>query len=311
MTELKEYWRGGVEASDCDAMGHMSVGNWLRRYWDGVAVLAVELGMPTAFSANAEVTLQLKSCHMHWLREANAGTPIFMRGGILSLSETGLQFYGEFVKTISEEVAANFCAQIILIDNKTSKTLPWPKKSLENLDCPKIEIPKHGRPRSIDALSPIEKRDKNWVNNQGYVRIGLAPVTKNDVDCHGRFLPQLFIARVGEAIPNLIAKWRLEAIEETSENGAKQRLGGAALENRTEVFEYPQIGDIIEIYSALREVADKTYSFQHWLINGQNGRPFSVSNVVVITFDLDTRKAITIPPKARQYLESMVIKPQH
>ena len=78
-----EIWRGGVNTWDCDEMGHMNVRHYVVRAMEGLIGLAAELGMPQAFSPHANATLLVKEHHVRFLREAHAGAPLTMLGGVI------------------------------------------------------------------------------------------------------------------------------------------------------------------------------------------------------------------------------------
>ncbi|MBV9509111.1 MAG: thioesterase family protein, partial [Caulobacteraceae bacterium] len=83
-----EVWRGGVNAWERDEMGHMNVRFYLARAMEGLAGLAAALGMPRAFTADANATLLVREHYVRFLREALVGAPQHMRGWVVEMGET-------------------------------------------------------------------------------------------------------------------------------------------------------------------------------------------------------------------------------
>src|ERR1700761_1671694 len=84
-----EIWRGGVNTWECDEMGHMNVRFYVARFMEGLGGLALRLGLPQAFSAHANATLTVREHHIRFLKEAHAGAPLHMEGGVIEIDETG------------------------------------------------------------------------------------------------------------------------------------------------------------------------------------------------------------------------------
>ena len=56
----------------------------------GLALLALRLEMPRAFTPSAGSTLVPRDLHMRFLKEARAGAPLLMHGGVLELGKDQL-----------------------------------------------------------------------------------------------------------------------------------------------------------------------------------------------------------------------------
>src|SRR3954470_4767757 len=78
-----EVWRGGVNAWDCDGMGHLNVRNYVAFAMEGLAGLAAELGLPGAFRPGAPSTVVVRDHHLRFLREAREGAVLHMRAGVV------------------------------------------------------------------------------------------------------------------------------------------------------------------------------------------------------------------------------------
>lgn len=293
---MREYWRGGVEAWECDEMGHMNVRFWAKRALDGLVPLARELGLPPGGR------MEPLDQHIRFLKEAHAGAPLVLRGGVLAVLGSTVRFYGEIVHHIDGAVGATFItlARAVGPDGE-----PW------MLDAPQttVTLPGHGAPRSVPLEDPLPRGTLADADAAGFTRVGLSPVRFCDVDETGHLYPELFIGRVSEAVPTLLAGWRVEAAAEASAlDGVPRKAGAAVLEYRLTFHAFPRTGDQIAVHSGIVAVADKTMTLQHWLLDPVTGAPWCITQAVAITFDLIARKAIATPPRARARLEAMRVR---
>jgi acyl-CoA thioester hydrolase len=70
---------------------------------------------------------------------------------------------------------------------------------------------------------------------------------------------------------------------------------------------FPRAGDLIEIYSGVAEVGEKTLRLAHWLVDPESGAAWASMEAVALTFDTATRKAITPSAEARARLSKRAI----
>jgi acyl-CoA thioester hydrolase len=307
---MREYWRGSAEAWECDEMGHMNVRYWVRHCLDGVMVLAEDIGCGGAFATGATATLVPTRQHIKFMREARAGAPLFSRGGIVSLTETEITFYTEIVHTFSGEIGATFITTLAHIDAKTGKTFPFPARVASLSDKHKVEIPAHGQPRSISLDGDLASGTIETAVATGFRFLGQAGVRNDEVDLFDRLYPEGMIGRVSNAMPNFLAKWREDATAEMTQiDGVARTAGAAVLEYRLDYLAWPSMGDMTLVYSGLTVVSEKSITLRHWLLNPLSGEPWCVCEALAVTLDLQARKIIANPPRAKAALEAMVIKP--
>jgi acyl-CoA thioester hydrolase len=114
-----------------------------------------------------------------------------------------------------------------------------------------------------------------------------------------------FIGRVSDGIGALLGDIR-QIVAQAAE-GQHSRVGGAVLEYRLCYFDWPGIGEQVEVRSGLTAIGDKVQHMGHWLINSDTLTPLGFSEAVAVTFDLDTRKTIPISDEARQALNPRLI----
>ena len=306
---MREYWRGSAEAWECDEMGHMNVRFWVRHCLDGMLILANDIGCAGAFSKGATATLVPTRQHIKFLREAWAGAPLFSRGGIISVADTEIVFYCEIVHALSGEIGATFITTLSHVGAKTGRAFAFPKRVASSAQAYMIDLPAHALPRSIAQNDDIPQGTPEVALTLGYKAIGIAGVRCDEVDAFDRLYPESMIARVSNAMPNLLSQWREDATAEmTSIDGVARTAGAAVLEYRLDYLAWPSMGDVIAVYSGVARVSDKTMHVRHWLLDPLSGTPWCICEAVAVTLDLQARKVIATPPRAKAALEAMLVK---
>jgi acyl-CoA thioester hydrolase len=84
------------------------------------------------------------------------------------------------------------------------------------------------------------------------------------------------------------------------------RRGSVVLEQRLNYVREVFSGDILIVKSALVEVAAKTIRLCHFMFNAETGLLAATSEVTVIRFDLDSRRATNFSDEERALLQSHV-----
>ena len=286
-----EVWRGSVATWECDAMGHLNVGFYVARSMDGLAGLAAELGMPRAFSPEAQATLVVREQHIRFIKEAPPGAALHMTGGVVEWGETDARLLF-LLRHRTGEIAAVFQTLVSHTTARESRAFPWPERVCLRAEALTMEVPPEARPRSL-GLEPVESQASlERALALGLKRIALGAVRPADCDAFGRMRTELMMARIADGIPHLFDGTRPGA----AENGA--RTGGAALEYRLIYLDWPKAGDRIEVRSGLAGGDARFRRLVHWLLDPETGRPWGVAENIAVSFDLETRKLITLTDEA-------------
>lgn len=295
-----EIWRGGVNTWDCDEMGHMNVRHYVVRAMEGLIGMAAELGLANAFSPHANATLLVKEHHIRFLREAHAGAPLTMLGGVIEMGETDARILQLLIHPASGELAATFQTTVVHATPRDGQPFPWPKVARERGEALKVEIPEKARARSID-LSPFEPTASlDRAEALNLARIGLGGLLPSDCDVYGRMRAEQFIGRVSDGIGAFIHPFRDVVVAHAEHKPA--RMGGAVLEYRIAYLAWPRAGDRVDIRSGLMGTDARTMRVVHWMLDPATGLPWGTSEAVAITFDLDARKVVPITDAARTAL---------
>jgi acyl-CoA thioester hydrolase len=295
-----EIWRGGVNTWDCDEMGHMNVRHYVVRAQEGLIGLAAELGMPQAFSPHANATLLVKEHHIRFLREAHAGAPLTMLGGVIEMGETEARLLQLLIHPASGELAATFQTTVVHATPREGQPFSWPKIARERAQALMVEVPEKARARSLDLSPFAPTASLARADALKLSRIGLGGLLPSDCDVYGRMRAEHFIGRVSDGIGAFIHPFR-DLVVEHAEHKPK-RMGGAVLEYRIAYLAWPRIGDRIDIRSGLVGTDARTMRVVHWMLDPATGEPWGTSEAVAITFDLDARKVTPVSDAARAAL---------
>jgi acyl-CoA thioester hydrolase len=295
-----EIWRGGVNTWDCDEMGHMNVRHYVVRAQEGLIGMAAELGLAHAFSPGANATLLVKEHHIRFLREAHAGAPLHMLGGVIEMGESDARILQLLIHPASGELAATFQTTVVHATPREGLPFPWPTIARERAEALKVAIPEKAQARSID-LSPFEPTASlARAEALGLTRIGLGGLLPSDCDVFGRMRVEQFIGRVSDGIGAFIHPFRDVVVEHAEHKPI--RTGGAVLEYRIAYLAWPRAGDRVELRSGLVGTDARTMRVAHWMLDPATGEPWGTSEAVAITFDLDARKVVPVSDAARTAL---------
>lgn len=305
MSDGVEVWRGGVNTWECDEMGHMNVRFYVVRAMEGLAGLAAELGMPAAYCANAASTLLLREAHLRFLREAHAGAPLHMTGGVLSMTDEEAWVLLQMLHSRTGEPAATFRFRVAHAAPREGRVFPWPSRVRRAAETLAVTAPPHAEPRSL-SLEPVDcAASLARAEALGLLRTGRGVLTPDQADAFGRMRAEHVIGRVSDGISGLLAPIRRAVLEGLGE-AAPKRMGGAVLEYRLLYLDRPRIGDHLALRSGLAEITGKTQRLVHWLLDPTTGAPWVSSEAVAVNLDLDARKIVTITETAQAAVRPLI-----
>lgn len=291
MGETIEVWRGSVAMWECDAMGHLNVGFYVAKAMEGLAGLAAELGMAGAFAADARATLIVREQHIRFLREARPGAPLVMSGGVVEMGDSEARLL-LLLHHRSGELAASFQTVVAHATVRDGRPFPWPARALERAQALTVEVPPEAAARSI-GLEPVKSRASlARANELGLPRTALGAVSAADCDIFGRMRTELMMARISDGIPHFFDGRRPGAAD------AAKRVGGAALEYRLIHLDWPKAGDRVELRSGASGGDARFRKLTHWLLDPASGKAWGVAEAIAVSFDLETRKMITLSDEA-------------
>jgi acyl-CoA thioester hydrolase len=296
-----EVWRGGVASWECDQMGHLNVGFYVAKSMEALAGLAAELGMPGAFAGAAEATLIVREQHIRFLREARPGAPLHITGGVIGMGEADARLM-LLMHHQSGELAASFQTVVAHATSRDGRAFPWPDRILARAEALGVEVPANAAPRSI-GLTPVESQASlARADELGLPRTGLGTIDARDCDAFGRMRTETFMHRLSDAIPHFFAGRRPGAMD------TDKKVGGAALEYRLIHHAWPRAGDRLELRSGSAGGDARFRRLVHWLLDPDTGRPWGSAEAIAVSFNLETRKVISLSDEELARAEMDAVK---
>lgn len=296
-------YQGSANTWECDDGGHLNVRFHLERAMIGLAHMAHALEMPRAFTPAAGATLVAQEAHIRFLKEARPGAPLVMHGGVVKLGESDATLCLD-MRHADGAPSSVFTLKVIHADTRSFGPFPWSQRSRAAAKALTVKLPAHAAPRSIDLDAPLADVSRKAALDAGATRTGGALVSPDQCDAFGRLRGEHIIGRVSDSVPNLLAKWRAEAAAETGASAP----AGAVVEGRLVFRRFPHAGDLIEVHTGLVDVADKTMRLCHWIVDPESGAPWASLEVIALTFDTQTRKAIAMSVDARTRMLQRAVK---
>jgi acyl-CoA thioester hydrolase len=294
-----EAMRSSVNTWECDNMGHMNVRHYSARAADGIARLAMELGLGPRKLAEDGLAVRAVGQHLRFHREMRPGAAFCVRAGVLEAGENELRTYEEMRLVGDDVLVATIVTNAVLVESSTFRQVGWPKDALVRARSLATTLPAHGASRGISS-DPPRSPPPAYEEAGRLIGAYLGPVTAADCDENGFMLEAAFLARVSDGMPHFFRSVR-------GAGDAPIGVGGAALEYRFAYRDRPRLGDVIESRVGLKGIGRKTIHFCHWIFDVESARCVSTSEAVAVSLDLATRKSIDFTDEARALLEVHVV----
>jgi acyl-CoA thioester hydrolase len=282
-------------------MGHLNVGFYVARSMEGLAGLAAELGMAGAFAADARATLIVREQHIRFLREARPNAPLTMTGGVVEIGECEARLL-LLLRHRTGELAASFQTVVAHVTASDGRPFPWPARVVERAKHLTIDVPPEAAPRSIGLEPVTSQASLARADALGLGRTGLGAIGPADCDIFGRMRTEKMMARISDGIPHFFDSQR-PSVEDPA-----KRAGGAALEYRLIHLDWPRAGDRVELRSGASGGDARFHRLTHWLLDPETGRAWGVAESIAVSFDLETRKIITLTDEALAEANARVVE---
>jgi len=300
MNPLIETFRSSVQTWECDQMGHMNVQFYVARETDGIAALSGALGLRPRSAGITQAMLIPHEQHIRFHRELRPGAPYVGHGGVIQARSEGLILLQEMKHSLSGITAATFVTYAQWCDIEYRSGLPLPAIAIAKSAELTIDMPPQAAPRGLDMGPPRPAPTLAEANDLGMFTTLRGVITDDLCDATGFLRTHHYMGRLSDSIQNLLA-------QTTGRSRDGSNVGGAALEYRFVYRKPARTGDLLVIKSGLKSVGAKTYCWCHWLFDADTGECFATAEAVAISLDLETRKAIDIPPEMRETLNRLVV----
>lgn len=293
-------YQGSVNQWEIDDGGHLNIRFHFERAFIGLAHMARALELPRAFTESAGSTLIAHEVHTRFIKEARPGAPLIMHGGVVEMGESDATLCLD-MRHHDGAPGTAFTMKVRHVETRGLRSFPWSARSRAAAKRLKCKAPEHSKPRSIDLTKPPADASIQNAEALGAKRIGGAIVYPDQCDALGRLRGEHFPGRISDSAPNLLAPWRQAA----ASDGVQP--AGAVVESRLIIRRFPRAGELIEIHSGIAEIGEKTLRIVHWILDPESGTAWASMEAVALTFDVNTRKALTPGAEARQRVEKLVV----
>ena len=307
MEHAEEIWRGGVNTWECDEMGHMNVRFYVARAMEGLAGLARRLGMADAFTPHAESTLIVREHHIRFLREAVAGTPLRMTGGVVAMDGDEATLIQVLFQVRTGEPCASFITKVAHAAPKTGRPFAWPGRARAAAEALRVQIPPYAAPRSINGEAVVPAASMARAEALGLGCAASGAIMADSCDIFGRMRAEAFIGRVSDGVPGLLGRVRTAGDRGGAAKGRPRRRRGPGVSPA--LSRLAPSGRTISI-SAPASPTSRTRpsAWWHWLLDPVTGKAWGSAEAVAVNLDLDVRKIIPISPEARAVLKDYVVE---
>lgn len=297
-----ELWRGGVMAWECDQFGHMNVRFYLDRAAEALMALTVELGLPDAFRREASATVRPLGWHVRYLKEARAGAPLRLTGGITALGDTWGEAAMVMTHAASGAPAAAFRTRFAHVTSEADRPFPWPARVAAEATRLAVDAPDISAPRGLDAMGWSAPPDP--LGEAGGMPVLRGVFGSQDCDVFGRVRGDAVIARdvsggmsMGQAMQDKAA----------ATDPAYVPPGRAVLEYRIRHFGQPRAGDRFVGVNGVSRLDARAFRTSHRMIDPATGALWAASENLVGAFDLASRKLVPLHAAERAAMEPRLI----
>jgi acyl-CoA thioester hydrolase len=293
-------YQGSVNTWECDDGGHLNIRFHFERAFIGLAHMARALELPRAFKEGAGSTLLAQEVHARFIKEARPGAPLVMHGGVVDISESEATLCLD-MRHHDGAPGTAFTFKVRHVETRGLRSFPWSARTKAAAKRFKCKLPDHAKPRSIDTDAAPAGVSLANASALGATRIGGSIVYPDQCDALGRLRGEHFPGRISDSAPNLLAPWRQAA----ASDGVQP--AGAVVESRLIIRRFPRAGELIEIHSGIAEIGEKTLRIVHWIVDPETGAAWASMEAVALTFDVNTRKALTPNVAARERVAKLIL----
>jgi acyl-CoA thioester hydrolase len=293
-----EVWRGGVNAWQCDQMGHLNVRFYVAHAMEGLAGLAGALGMSQAFAPRGAATLQVLEHHIRFLREARVGDPLNLSAGVLELGADDARVLMLMAHSGDEAPSAVIQTRLAHVTAAEGRRFAWPSGARAHAESLRVKIPDGLGPRSLEPRAQVVGRTLAEADSAGLIAYGSGAFGPEDCDVFGRVAAHWLMARLGDGAAHGIAVMRGAGGEHT---------GFAVVEYRLTYFEPPRAGDRFTVRAGLVQAEPRRIGWTYRMFDAGTGAPLAAARSVLVPLDLNARKAMTLPDEAVATLKAQLV----
>ena len=298
LLENSTIYKNSVQAHEIDNLGHMNVRYYVKHCIDSYK-LNFRINNLISNYQNLENNLFLEKINIRYLNEQRLGTPFLINFYVSKIESDKIIVFQEMENLETTKISATF---ILVFKIKIQKEFIKNKFEFFIIEQPykQKKVPVYGE---IKGLLNTRDLKLDYFELQNYPKIfdtfcGLASAKNSIIS---KYLDASdYMGIVSAAVPNLLIKSNHSVFE--------TNIGGAAVEYEFFFNKFVEPNTSIKLFSGLRNIKNKTYTWSHWLVDIDNKKVLAIANSVIVTMDLKNRKSVQIPYKMKTSLENIVLK---
>ncbi len=298
LLENSTIYKNSVQAHEIDNLGHMNVQYYVKHCIDSYK-LNFRINDLISNYQNLENNLFLEKINIRYLNEQRLGTPFLINFYVSKIESDKIIVFQEMENLETTKISATF---ILVFKIKIQKD--FIKNKFESFliehPCKLKKVPFYAEKKGLLNIKDLKL---DYFELQNYPKIfdtfcGLANA-KNIII--SKYLDASdYMGIVSAAVPNLLIKSN-HSVFETD-------IGGAAVEYEFFFNKFVEPNTSIKLFSGLRNIKNKTYTWTHWLVDIDNNKVLAIANSVIVAMDLKNRKSVQLPYKMKTSLEKIVLK---
>jgi acyl-CoA thioester hydrolase len=298
---LVQGYKGIAQNWECDMNNHLNVSHFFGRSSDHAFYMRHALAMsPRQMVADRRGTVALEE-HARFHREVRAGGMMIGRSAPVEIGEKTMTVYQEF-RDPQGRLQTSFKTVIGHFDLEARRLTPWSDETLARAHALRIDLPDHAAPKFVAPGRPAKPIALTQTLADGFFKSGGNGINAWECDQFGHLNTMFYIRRQTEAVPHFWAELGFDL--PTIFKGGNGFVVG---EMRVAYLNELREGDMVDTYSAVREVDDKTVLAEHRMYNVETGDLSARTVTRAVFFDAATRRACAWPDAMRAKLEARCI----
>jgi len=281
---LELCFLGSVNRWECDENDHLNV-----RYYAQKINQAVDIFLETAGVSPTGV--RITGQHIRFVQEARIAAPLRVDCGLISMRSGCWEVLSLMRHNLTEVPVSGFITR-----------LEGPELSAsEGADF--VDVPDWAAARGVRPDDPYPLPESPAAAEAaGFRMMGRGRIAAAECDDAGVVLPEVYIGRISDGMPNL---WAFTTDNVEQEQRQSGELGGAALEYQLDIIRPLGCNEVFRHLSGIREIGNKTQHMVHLLINETRDEVAVRAEAIGVGMDLQTRKAVPISEARRAQLQTL------
>lgn len=284
---MQSCYLGSVNRWECDENDHLNVRFYAQKINQAVAIFLEDLDVPSN-------DVRLTGQHIRFVQEARIATPLRVDCALISSDPGRWEVLSLMRHNFTEVPVSGFITRL-----EGPGLLAVESASHE-------DVPEWAAARGVRPESPFPLPESpEAAEAAGFRMMGRGRIAAAECDDSGVVLPEIYIGRISDGMPNLWAFTTDDAEREQRQSGA---LGGAALEYQLDIIRPLGCDDVFRHLSGIRDIGNKTQHMVHLLVNETRGEVSVRAEAIGVAMDLETRKAVPISEARRVQLEALRVR---